>query len=692
MLDFNDAPRQGRALQQVKSFPEAMTDAGLTPPTELIPDGEIHRFTTTGDKNNERSGWYVLYNGGIPAGAAGDWRQGIDITWSARGDIPPGDERQLRERMEQMRAVKEKERTERHAAAADRAREIWEASKEVESHPYLGKKNVKAHGIRHTSRGDLIVPLYDVHGKIRTAQFIPPNGGAKRFLTGGEKRGHFFAIPGEGDRVYVVEGYATGATIHEATGATVVVAFDAGNLAPVCQAWKDKGRLIVCADNDHQTAGNPGVTKAQETGQTVIVPEGMAGSDFNDLAQEKGLQEVKRQLGIGSNYRINLQDWGLDRYQGPAPERRWLISNTVPMGAVTVLSAKGDAGKGMLMLDLSLKVGGQSFGVLDPPSAFGNLIQTHGAAVIFTAEDDQAEVHRRLEHLGHQGSERVHIVPLPNAGGPAPIVVPGKNGPEATPLFYELKEQLKQIPDLVLVNFDPLASFVMADINADPAVGAFTMALLASIGTETGAAVIVCHHLSKTTKHIYGHDDARNLVRGSTAIVDGARAVYVLWSMDDKRSKQVCQALGRRWAPNQVCQGCVVKSNGPADRDIKTFVRNEHSGLLEIKDDSIRQVIGNKNDQLLALLEQDIANAAGAGFPFVQSGRSEMTLYKRRNELTHALQDCGRQKLEKLSQTLLDEGRIAKCRAKGSKLAQWLDVPGGQFYLGNGEFPEGARN
>jgi hypothetical protein len=141
-----------------------------------------------------------------------------------------------------------------------------------------------------------------------------------------------------------------------------------------------------------------------------------------------------------------------------------------------------------------------------------------------------------------------------------------------------------------------------------------------------------------------------------------------------------------------VCQGCVVKSNGPADRDIKTFVRNTESGLLEIQDDTIRQVIGNQNDQLLALLEADIAAAADEGFPFTQRGSGESSLYSRKNELSPALQECGRQKLESLTQTLLDEGRAKKCRAKGSKLTQWLDVPGGQFYLGIGEFPSGARN
>ena len=692
IFDFNNAPHQDAEPQKedpIKAFTEALVKAGLGVPDQIIPDGRLHRFQTPEDKSGEKTGWYVFYNDKIPGGAAGDWRHNIEITWSAKNDLSWEEQQEQDRRIEETKRKREEERQRIQQETAEKANKIWQSAKSAKSHPYLHIKDVQAYNLRQDKHGNLLIPVCD-HSNIVSLQMIDPNG-KKTFLTGGAKREKFFVIPGKGDKIYIVEGYATGATIHEATGATCVVAFDAGNLSPVCEQWRNKGNIIVCADNDHKTEGNPGVTKAKKTGYNVIIPQGMKGSDFNDLKQEKGIQEVKRQLGEGSAYKINLHDWTLDKYKGPAPERKWLVQNTIPMGAVTVVSAKGDTGKGMLMLDLALKVGGKQGDLLNPPQALGNEINATGTAVVFTAEDDQEEVHRRLEHIGYTGYENVYIVPLPNAGGPSPIVQPGKNGPEATPFYYELKEQLRQIPDLKLVNFDPLASFVMDDINADPAVGVYTMGLLASIGTETGAAIITCHHLSKTSKNIYGPEDARNLVRGSTAIVDGARCVYVMWTMDDKRSKQICKALNKRWAPNMVCQGCVVKSNGPADRDIKTFVRNEESGLLEIRDDAIRQVVSNQNEQLLEFLEQDIANAAADGFPFVQRGSGENSLYMRLHELSGPLQECGKHKLQKLAQDLIDEKRVEKCRAKGSKQSQWLDVPGGPYALGVGDFPAGAR-
>ena len=693
IFDFNNAPLQDTEPQKedpIKAFTEALVKAGLGTPEEIISDGQLHRFQTPEDKSGEKTGWYVFYNDQNPGGAAGDWRHNIEITWSAKTDLSWEEQQEQERRIEETKRKREQERQRIQQETAEKAQRIWSEAKTPGSHPYLSNKQVNPYGIKQDKYGNLIIPVCH-NNQICSLQLIDPNGG-KKFLTGGAKRGCYYTIPGQGNKIYIAEGYATAATIFEATGATCVVAWDAGNLQSVCEYWRKQGQIIVCADNDWKTQGNPGVTEAQKTGEKVIVPQNMNGTDFNDLKQEKGLQEVKRQLGEGSTYRINIHDWTLDKYKGAAPERKWLVANTIPMGAVTVVSAKGDTGKGMLMLDLALKVGGKLEDLpLQPTQALGNNINTTGTAVVFTAEDDQEEVHRRLEQIGFNGHEKIHIIPLPNAGGPSPIVQPGKNGPEATPFYYELKEQLKQIPDLALVNFDPLASFVMDDINADPAVGVYTMGLLASIGTETGAAVITCHHLSKTSKNISGPEDARQLVRGSTAIVDGARCVYVLWSIDDKRARQICKALGKRWAPNMVCQGCVVKSNGPADRDIKTFVRNEQSGLLEIRDDSIKQVISNQNDQLLELLEQDIANAAADGFPFVRSGTGENSLYSRIHELSSPLQECGRRKLESLAQNLIEDNRVKKCRAKGSKQTQWLDVPGGPYDLGIGEFPEGSR-
>ncbi|MCZ7655394.1 MAG: toprim domain-containing protein [Rhodocyclaceae bacterium] len=124
----------------------------------------------------------------------------------------------------------------------------------------------------------------------------------------------------------MAEGYATGASLHEATGHAVAVAFDCGNLKPVAEALRAKypeARLIVCADNDQFTEGNPGVTKGREAveaaGAGLAVPEfaDLAGepTDFNDLAQREGGAKVREAIHAA------LEALGMPRYH-PPPESR----------------------------------------------------------------------------------------------------------------------------------------------------------------------------------------------------------------------------------------------------------------------------------------------------------------------------------------------------------------------------------
>jgi putative DNA primase/helicase len=142
-------------------------------------------------------------------------------------------------------------------------------------------------------------------GELHSLQFIGPDGG-KRFLTGGRVAGCYFSIGSTqgAAALCIAEGFATGATIHQA-GHPVAVAFNAGNLKAVAQAMRDRFPalpLIVCADDDDATDGNPGLTKACEAARAVggllavpdFGPERPAGAtDFNDLAAVRGMEAVR---------------------------------------------------------------------------------------------------------------------------------------------------------------------------------------------------------------------------------------------------------------------------------------------------------------------------------------------------------------------------------------------------------------
>lgn len=297
-------------LDAAGQFKEAMQARGLVPPVEIQADGEIHRCHAEG-RGGENDGAYLLHLDGIPAGGFENWKDGEGWqNW--RADIgrtlTPEEEAAHRSHTEAMRKAREEEERNRKAEARDRAKRIWESALPCTRHPYLTRKGIKAHGARIVSNGfregDLAVPMRDAEGKLHSLQFIGQDGG-KLFLSGGRKRGCYFSIGKPAGVLYVAEGYATAASIHEATGQAVAVAFDAGNLQSVAESLRAKYPnldLVIAADDDYRTDGNPGRAKATEAaraiGARIAFPQfgedrPERATDFNDLHQSQSLEAVR---------------------------------------------------------------------------------------------------------------------------------------------------------------------------------------------------------------------------------------------------------------------------------------------------------------------------------------------------------------------------------------------------------------
>jgi RecA-family ATPase len=395
---------------------------------------------------------------------------------------------------------------------------------------------------------------------------------------------------------------------------------------------------------------------------------------------------------------INIYDWCADQYDGDAPEQKFLVEGTFPMAMVSLLAAMGDTGKGMLTLNLALQVAIGAAQINDQQAlSFGNSVKEFGTAVIFTAEDDKNEIHRRLERLDPQRirnrkefRKKLLIIPLPNAGGVFPIIHTTKEGSAVTAKYIEIYNQLIKIPDLKLIVFDPLSSFIHADVNADPAAGSFSTGILAALASETGAALIVPHHMRKPAsgKPITTAEQARDAIRGTSALVDGVRLAYAMWPAADEHQMMVFKILNEKYERNAVYQGAVVKSNSPADRKIRTYLRNT-SGLLV----DVTQRLEETKTPVEALKEMlvfSIARAARNGHPFTHTGGSG--IYQQRNRLMQVLHTVSRHKLESMVQSLMNERppKIVKGKATGSNEDKWLDVPDGPFAQGLGEFKHGA--
>ena len=292
--------------QVIDQFRDAMTRAGLTPPDQIEADGQLHRFSSNG-RRGDMAGWYCLHLDGLPAGVFGDWRQGFSSTWCSKpqSEMTQADRSAIAELVKAVQAQRDAERQQVRAQARATAQQRWDAASPCTSHPYLAAKGVQAHGLRVTAGGLLMIPVRDASGTMQSLQTIAPDG-AKRFQTGGQMTGGYHAIgrPTTGC-IVVCEGYATGASIHAATGHAVAVAFNAGNLQAVAQALHRKYPslpILVAADDDWQTEGNPGITKARQAAMAVggqmVAPlftcqRPAKATDFNDLHQLQGLAAVR---------------------------------------------------------------------------------------------------------------------------------------------------------------------------------------------------------------------------------------------------------------------------------------------------------------------------------------------------------------------------------------------------------------
>jgi putative DNA primase/helicase len=308
-------------------------------------DGKIHRFRPNGSR--EKDGWYVFSEvDGIVFGKAGDWRKGKDndVRYAPEGKISD----ETLQRMAEKQKSIEEERTRQKQSALLKLKSEWFVLPScTEDHPYLQRKNVKIYGdIRMTDKS-IVIPMYDSDGELTNRQAINDKG-EKRFGAFMETTGARYVIEGSG-AVFLCEGYATGASIHEATGAEVIVCFSAGNLKNVA---KDYPGAVVVADND---ASETGENEAKKTGlKYILIPE--VGMDANDFANEYGLEELANLLNVR---RKREDDWlvPFSQWRKEYTPQKWLIKGYVPEGEGTsMIFGPTGCGKTFITLDMLLHI------------------------------------------------------------------------------------------------------------------------------------------------------------------------------------------------------------------------------------------------------------------------------------------------------------------------------------------------
>ncbi len=277
-------------MNNTTQFLHAIGLSGITPPLSIIEDGKIHRFSYNGKPNNT-DGWFVYYNDADGTrGHYGD-NHSISDTWFANtGKTLTSSEHAARQaQTKAMQQQREADLLISQAEAGIKATAIWERAAPCLDHAYLTRKGVKTYALKQID-GSVVIPLRDGL-KIHSLQYIGIDG-VKNFLFGGRIKGCYFSVGKPDSIIYIAEGYATAASIHEATGCAVVVAFNAGNLLEVAKTIRAKYpdiKLVICADDD---LSGVGISKANEAakqvGASVVMPDfgndrPSKATDFNDL-------------------------------------------------------------------------------------------------------------------------------------------------------------------------------------------------------------------------------------------------------------------------------------------------------------------------------------------------------------------------------------------------------------------------
>ncbi|MCX7111773.1 MAG: toprim domain-containing protein [Proteobacteria bacterium] len=308
------------SLEDFKTY--ILSEYGLALVGEIIADGAFHYLATSDDRKGHKPFRYCVHLDDPPNVYFNDLKRGFHGTWYPESQQPltPAERKARRREIEQHKAQREAETQAKHSKRAAWALKLWNSARPADgTHPYLVRKGVKAQGLRllpvwekrtYPDGGGsqfevipienvLLVPMKDSTGALWNLQMIYPEkillGDEERdrdFLPGAKVTGLFHWIGERTETVCIAEGYATGASIFEATRYRCFVAFSAGNLPHVALAVRaalPDAKIVICGDHDKpdKNGRRAGIEKAEEAaalvGGFVALPP-IEKMDFNDFA------------------------------------------------------------------------------------------------------------------------------------------------------------------------------------------------------------------------------------------------------------------------------------------------------------------------------------------------------------------------------------------------------------------------
>lgn len=406
------------------------------------------------------------------------------------------------------------------AVTAEKARldslSLWHESVPCPSvHPYLVRKKIPSNpDIRfHQITNDIIVPLYNEKAELQCIQKIPASEGRKKlFLEGSAKSGHFFLFAGKADVVYICEGYATAASVHQVTGCSTFMAVDAGNVPKVAKVAAKMfpiAQFVFAADNDAKGEHNTGVVAAEkavaEIGKGIVLPPPCAAGqklDWNDYVCLNGVDAAYKLLAR------NRTSMLIDAKTMRLTEPDFVIDECVESPCTGMVFGASGSGKSFLVLDWA-------FCCVTGKDWLGKKVKE--GPVIYICGEGRHAIPRRIAAW-----ESYHGVEIPHNRFLISNMRIEFDSESVTALGHEIEHMVEQIgipPVMIIIDTFARALPANAEENSNKDAGLFVNEC-DRLQHHFNTAVLIVHHT--------GHSEsAKHRARGASSL-KGAMDVEVL--------------------------------------------------------------------------------------------------------------------------------------------------------------------
>lgn len=422
-----------------------------------------------------------------------------------------------------------------------------------EDHPYLTRKRINPEGLLAAERTEiikrlgyepqadgvalsgellLIVPYSDITGALMSIEFIDEEGRKASIYKMPRKDAMWLSAPvGNARRIGICEGMATAKTLQSTYTCEVLLAAGSiANMANVANAVRHArptAELVIFGELGKSAATARSVADA--VFGTLVLPDEKSmpsgGTDFNDMAQEVGIEEVAQYIEprLIHPRRVSF-----------TAARQWIdIDYVLPglePGSVGMVVGPGGVGKTYLCLQIAASIAagrsligesrlasdGKPAKVLlllgeDSCNQLSNRLHSIRAAYGIT-EGEDARIDDNLEIYSLQGYDML-------------LLRQDGNTLSETTFIARLK-QLCTGKRLAFI--DPLIRLHESDENDNTAASRLMM-ILTSIADETGCAIVALHHSPKGDK--MG-------VRGASALTTSARWILSITGPTDEEIRR----------------------------------------------------------------------------------------------------------------------------------------------------------